>query len=144
MKLCWVNLVTLSIVSTKWLRDHLLLCVVNRFCNFSNVVAPGHQKLYWSPFTNSLSVSLQMLWPSATMNCGFLRLLISVYGRTFVNLIVLPCLKTFQCLIWAASVAIVHSCCSGMWLRSIKIIVVPSLKSYILYIVYNSRITRLQ
>ena len=35
------------------------------FCNFSNVVAPDHKKLYWSPFTNSISVSLQMLWPSS-------------------------------------------------------------------------------
>ena len=83
MKLCWVNLVTLSIVSTKWLRDHLLLCVVNRFCNFSNVVAPGHKKLYWSPFTNSLSVSLQMLWPSA-MSVGdtFYLLLSKYHGDT--------------------------------------------------------------
>ena len=30
----------------------------------SNVVASGHKKLYSSPFTNSISVSLQMLWPS--------------------------------------------------------------------------------
>ena len=61
---CWTKGM-ISIVSTKWLLDHLLLYMVNRFYSFSNVVALGHKKLYWSAFTNSLSVSLQMLWPSA-------------------------------------------------------------------------------
>ena len=49
----------------------------------SNVVASGHKKLYSSPFTNSISVSLQMLWPSAIIVGDTIYLILSSHhGKT--------------------------------------------------------------
>ena len=43
------------------------------FCEFSNVVALGHNKLWRSLAENRFSVTSQMLWPLATANCSGLQ-----------------------------------------------------------------------
>ena len=48
-------------------------------------MAPDHKKLYWSPFTNSLSVSLQMLWLSAIAVGDTIYLLLSKHHGDLWN-----------------------------------------------------------
>jgi len=44
-------------------------------CDFSNVLAFGHNKLWQPRAANSFSITSKKLWPLATTNCGSHRLL---------------------------------------------------------------------
>ena len=46
---------------------------ISLICDFSNVVAFGHNELRQPKAANSLAVTSKMLWPSATMSCSSQR-----------------------------------------------------------------------